>query len=141
MPKVSVIIPTYNCAHYLGQAIESVIGQTFRDFEIIVLDDGSTDNTSEIAGKYGNAIRYIRQANGGLPAARNRAIEASTGEFVALLDSDDWWAPTKLRRQLDFMAWHPEYVIAQTEEIWIRNGVRVNPGLRHRKRSGDPAWS
>jgi glycosyltransferase involved in cell wall biosynthesis len=74
MPKVSVIIPTYNCAHYLEQAIESAMNQTYRDVEIIVLDDGSTDNTSEVVRKYGNNIRYIRQANAGLPAARNRIL-------------------------------------------------------------------
>jgi glycosyltransferase involved in cell wall biosynthesis len=129
MPKVSVIIPTYNCAHYLGQAIESVIGQTFRDFEIIVLDDGSTDNTSEIADKYGKAIRYIRQTNGGLPAARNRAIEASTGEFVALLDSDDWWEPNKLEEQVPLIEADPEVGISFTDLRVVYDDGTVLPSF------------
>ena len=129
MPKVSVIIPTYNCAHYLGQAIESVIGQTFRDFDIIVLDDGSMDNTSEVAGKYGSAIRYIRQANGGLPAARNRAIEASTGEFVALLDSDDWWEPTKLAEQVPLLEDDPDAGLSYTDLRVVYDDGTVLPSF------------
>ena len=100
MPRVSVVIPTYNCAHYLAQAIESVLNQTFRDLEIFVVDDGSKDNTADIAAAYGAHITYLRQENRGLPAARNRAIRASTSELIALLDADDWWEPTKLEKQI-----------------------------------------
>lgn len=100
MPRVSVIIPTYNCAHYLGQAIESVLSQTYTDLEILVIDDGSRDNTADVAARYGSRIRYLRQENRGLPAARNAAIQASGSALIALLDADDWWEPTKLEKQM-----------------------------------------
>lgn len=129
MPKVSVIIPTYNCAHYLGQAIESAMSQTFRDFEIIVLDDGSTDNTSEVIRQYGDDIKYIRQANRGLPAARNRAIESSSGEFVALLDADDWWEPTKLSEQVPLLEADPEAGLAYTDLRVVYDDGTVIPSF------------
>ncbi len=96
MPAVSVIIPAYNCSVYLPEAIESVLTQTYTDIEIIVVDDGSTDDTPEVVAPYLDRIRYIRQSNKGLPAARNTGIRASGGEFVALLDGDDSWLPEKL---------------------------------------------
>lgn len=84
------------------------MNQTYRDLEIVVLDDGSTDDTSQVVRQYGTNIRYIRQENGGLPAARNRAIEASSGEFLALLDSDDWWEPSKLAEQVPILEQDPQ---------------------------------
>lgn len=102
MAKVSVIIPTYNCAKFICEAIDSVLTQTYRDFEIIVIDDGSNDNTADLLKKYGNnIIRYIYQKNEGLSAARNRGICESTGEYIAFLDSDDCWLPQKLAIQLN----------------------------------------
>lgn len=100
MPKVSVIIPTYQHAHFVGQAIESVLAQTYKDYEIIVVDDGSTDNTSEVLAEFGDQVTVIYQENRGLSAARNTGIRASKGEYVAFLDADDVWMPAKLEKQV-----------------------------------------
>ena len=101
MPIVSVIIPTYQHAHFVGQAIESVLAQTYEDYEIIVVDDGSTDNTSEVLAEFGNQIKAIHhQENRGLSAARNTGIMASHGSLVAFLDADDVWMPDKLEKQV-----------------------------------------
>lgn len=135
MPKVSVIIPTFNRAWILQQAIDSVLSQTFTDFEIIVVDDGSTDNTAEILKSYPQVTR-LRQAHSGVSAARNAGIDAAQGAFISFLDSDDLWLPGKLSAQIKFFNDHPDAVICQTEEIWIRRGVRVNPKIRHRKCGG-----
>jgi glycosyltransferase involved in cell wall biosynthesis len=133
---ISVIIPTYNRADRVQEAISSVLAQTFRDFELLVVDDGSSDHTSVLLEGYGDRIRVIRQANQGVSAARNRGIQASTGQWIAFLDSDDSWFPGKLQAQISYAQQHPEFMIGQTEEIWIRNGVRVNPKQRHRKMAG-----
>jgi len=135
-PLVSIIIPTYNRAWIVRDAIDSVLGQTYADFELIVVDDGSTDRTPQILDAYGDRLRVIRQANQGVSAARNRGIGDSSGPLIALLDSDDIWLPEKLTVQVDFFKRYPSALICQTEEIWIRNGLRVNPGKRHRKPSG-----
>jgi len=135
-PLVSVIIPTYNRGWVIAEAVDSVLQQDFGDYELIVVDDGSTDNTADILRSYGNAITVICQSNKGVSAARNRGIEASTGELIAFLDSDDLWLPRKLSRQVAFFKAHPDAMINQTEEQWIRNGVRVNPKNRHLKFSG-----
>ena len=135
-PLVSVIIPTYNRGWILTEAIDSVLAQDYEDFELIVVDDGSTDNTPEILDAYGQDIMVLRQANKGVSAARNRGIAEAGGQLVAFLDSDDFWLPRKLSRQVDFFKLNPDAVINQTEEIWIRNGARVNPKDRHRKPSG-----
>ena len=99
-PLVSVVIPTYNRASVICRTIDNVLDQTYPNIEIIIVDDGSVDNTQEELQKYRNRIRVIRQANAGPSAARNRGIEAALGEFVALQDSDDLWLPTKLERQV-----------------------------------------
>jgi glycosyltransferase involved in cell wall biosynthesis len=135
-PLVSVIIPTYNRAWVLKEAIDSVLAQEFKDFELIVVDDGSTDNTGEILDSYEQDILVLRQSNKGVSAARNRGIVEATGRLVAFLDSDDLWLPRKLSSQVDFFNSNPAAVINQTEEIWVRNGVRVNPKTRHHKFSG-----
>ena len=101
MPEVSVIIPTYNCARYLTEAIDSVLSQTFKDFEVLVIDDGSTDDTGAVVSRYGAPVRYVRQENSGVAVARNRGIEESRGRYVAFLDADDTWFPCKLEQQLD----------------------------------------
>ena len=135
-PVASVVLPTYNRAWCLKSAIDSVLDQNDQRSELIVVDDGSTDNTQQLVATYGERLRYIRQDNRGVSAARNTGIRAASGALIALLDSDDEWLPGKLSTQLDFFKAHPEALICQTEEIWIRNGVRVNPGKRHRKQSG-----
>ena len=135
-PKVSVIIPTYNRGWILREAIESVLSQEFTDYELIVVDDGSTDDTPEILEVYGRDIIVLHQSNCGVSAARNRGIAASRGQLVAFLDSDDLWLPRKLTRQVDFFKANPAALICQTQETWVRNGVRVNPRNRHHKFSG-----
>ena len=135
-PTVSVIIPTYNRAGMLKEAIDSVLTQEYSGFELIVVDDGSTDETSQLLEDYDAKIKHIRQSNQGVSAARNRGIAAASGEFIAFLDSDDLWLPQKLSTQVKFFSDHPDAVINQTEERWIRNGVRVNPKKRHLKFSG-----
>lgn len=99
--QVSVIIPTYNSAKYVVEAVESVLAQTYKDFEVIVIDDGSTDETEQVMRRYQTPVRYIRQQNGGVAVARNRGIAESCGKYVAFLDADDTWLPHKLERQLE----------------------------------------
>lgn len=135
-PRVSIVIPTYNRAWSLATAIDSVLSQDFDAFETIVVDDGSTDGTRALLAGYGAALRVIQQANRGVSAARNAGIRKAAAPLVALLDSDDYWLPGKLAVQTAFFDQNPEAVICQTEELWIRNGVRVNSGKRHRKRGG-----
>jgi len=135
-PSVSVIIPTYNRGHLLPDAIDSVLAQDFSDYELIVVDDGSTDNTLTILDGYTNRVKVYRQTNQGVSAARNHGITVSSGEFIAFLDSDDLWLPQKLAVQFAFFNSTPEALICQTQETWIRNGVRVNPKKRHQKPSG-----
>lgn len=136
-PLVSVIIPTYNRGWILPEAIDSVLVQEFTNFELIVVDDGSTDNTASILDRYGKDIHVIRQTNQGVSAARNSGIRHAKGELISFLDSDDLWLPRKLLRQTAFFEAAPHVLICQTEEIWVRNGCRVNPKNRHQKPSGD----
>ncbi len=137
MPAVSVIIPTFNRRDFVREAVDSVLAQDFNDVELIVVDDGSTDGTAEALAAYGRRLRLIRQANSGVSAARNTGIRAAAAPLIALLDSDDLWLPGKLTTQTAFFQRHPDALICQTEEIWIRNGLRVNPRKKHRKPSGD----
>ena len=135
-PRVSVVLPTYNRGWILEQAVDSVLGQDYANLELIVVDDGSTDDTKGLLSMFGDRIAVIRQANRGVSAARNAGIRAATGELIALLDSDDTWLPGKVTAQVSFFSNHPDALVCQTQEIWIRNGVRVNPGKRHRKEAG-----
>ena len=135
-PLVTVLIPTYNRGWVLKEAIDSVLSQDFEDFELIVVDDGSTDNTQDILDGYDRDIMVLRQDNRGVSAARNAGIASASGRFIAFLDSDDLWLPGKLASQVDFFNSNPEALICQTEELWIRNGKRVNPKNRHKKFSG-----
>ena len=136
-PQVSVIITTYNRAVMVTEAVESVLAQEMTDFELIVVDDGSTDETEERLSIFGSRLKYYQQENAGVSAARNRGLEFSTAPLVAFLDSDDLWLPAKLQVQHNYMMEHPEVHICQTEEIWWRNGQRVNPKKHHRKPSGE----
>lgn len=133
---VSVVIPTHNRAALVSRAIRSVFGQTLAPREIIVVDDGSDDGTAPLLARTFPSVTILRQANAGVSAARNRGINAATGEWIALLDSDDEWLPRKLELQAKLLAGHPEVRVCHTDEIWIRNGRRVNPGRRHAKPEG-----
>ena len=133
---VSVIVPTYNRGWIVKEAIDSVLKQDYPHVELIVVDDGSTDDTPELLAVYGDRITVFRQKNQGVSSARNRGIEKSSGELIAFLDSDDTWAPGKLSCQVAFFRNNPDALICQTEEIWIRNGKRVNPKKIHQKLSG-----
>jgi len=133
---VSVIIPSYNRGWIIQEAIDSVLDQDFDDYELIVVDDGSDDNTRDILGSCGKAITVLRQSNRGVSAARNSGIEKASGRLIAFLDSDDLWLPGKLSAQVKFFEENADAVINQTQEIWVRNGVRVNPKKRHHKFSG-----
>jgi len=135
-PFFAVVIPVHNRPGELARAVDSVLAQTCRDFELVVVDDGSTDATSEVAASYGDRIRLIRQENAGVSAARNRGIAATRAPWIALLDSDDAWRPDKLARQRRFAEERPDCSILQANEIWVRNGRRVNPPETHRKRDG-----
>ncbi len=134
---VSVIIPTFNRWPMVGEAVDSVLAQTVSDYELIVVDDGSTDETPLRLRDYGARLTVLTQSRRGVAAARNEGVRHATGSYLAFLDSDDLWHPRKLRRQLDFMESNPAVEICQTDEIWIRDGVRVNPRNKHRKPSGD----
>ena len=101
--RVSVIIPTYNRADLIGETIESVLKQTFDDFEIIIVDDGSTDATGEVVRKFDGPIKYLYQDNRGRSCARNRGFEASSGDYVCFLDSDDVLKPMMIERQVSLL--------------------------------------
>jgi len=144
MTGVSVVIPTFNRWPMLAEAAASVMAQRRVDFELIIIDDGSIDETAArlpgLAEELGTAhhpIRILRTENQGSAAARNRGVAEARAPFIAFLDSDDLWQPGKLERQLEHMKQKPQCLVSQTDEIWMRRGVRVNPGWRHRKRSGD----
>jgi glycosyltransferase involved in cell wall biosynthesis len=107
-PRVSVVIPTYNSAALVEEAVRSALAQTMPPAEVIVVDDGSTDDTADRLADFGPPVRVIRQANGGVSSARNRALAAATGDLIAFLDADDVWHPDKLRRQLEVLAARPE---------------------------------
>jgi len=108
MLKVSVIIPTYNHAKYVGRAIDSVLAQTYKNYEIIVIDDGSTDNTKEVLKEFIAKIEYVYQENRGLSAARNTGIKRSRGEYLVFLDADDYLPSEKLAVQVELLDKHPE---------------------------------
>lgn len=123
MVEVSVIIPTYNCSHYLVNAIDSVLAQSFQDFEILVVDDGSFDETPAVMRRYGPPLRYIRQANGGVARARNRGIAESRGRYVAFLDADDTWYPYKLERQLAALKAYPGHGVCYSDYIVVDSAL------------------
>lgn len=138
MAAVSVIIPTFNRAQKIARAVASVLYQTFADYEILVIDDGSEDATSKALAPFLPHIQCITHSkNLGVSAARNTGIRASDSPLIAFLDSDDYWLPDKLATQVSFFSEHPEAVACQTEERWIRRGVRVNPMKKHFKPSGE----
>jgi glycosyltransferase involved in cell wall biosynthesis len=137
LPLVSVVIPTYNRWPMIGEAVQSVLAQTFDRFELIIVDDGSTDRTVPSLSQRDSRVKIITQPRAGVAAARNAGVAISRGKYIAFLDSDDFWSPAKLAVQTNFMERDSGMGICQTEETWIRNGIRVNPKLKHRKPSGD----
>jgi glycosyltransferase involved in cell wall biosynthesis len=132
-PRISVIIPTYNRAQYVGEAVASVLGQTYKAHDIVVVDDGSTDTTSEVLDPYMDEIHYIYQSNQGVAVARNRGLAAATGELFAFLDADDVWLPEKLERQVHCLAQNPGAGLVHTNCLILHGdtGLRsVNPALQ-----------
>jgi len=136
MASVSVVIPTYNRVHLLERALDSVLRQTLAADEIIVVDDGSTDNTVSTLKSLHPEVKLIQQDNLGVSAARNTGISAARHDWIALLDSDDVWHENKLERQITALNNAPEYLICHSDEIWIRDGVRVNQMNKHKKAGG-----
>lgn len=134
-PLFSVIIPVYNRDYCIARSIESVLAQSFQDFELIVIDDGSTDKTPQILTQY--PITVIRQPNRGVSAARNAGIKKAKGKIIALLDSDDEWKQDHLATHAAFFTANPAYKIHQTDEIWIRNGKFLNKKKIHQKKGGN----
>jgi glycosyltransferase involved in cell wall biosynthesis len=144
MTEVSVVIPTFNRWPMVVEAVASVMAQSGVGMELIIVDDGSTDGTAEglprLAEELRTAerpVRILRTPNRGPAAARNKGVADARAPFIAFLDSDDLWQPFKLQRQLEYIRRRPECLVLQTDEIWMRKGLRVNPGRRHRKRGGD----
>ncbi len=135
--SVSIIIPTYNRAHVLGRAIRSVFDQRYPHWELLVVDDGSTDATvSLVEGLDDPRVRYLPIEHSGVSAARNEGIRQARHSWVTFLDSDDCWLPKKLERELAELHRCPDYRVVYTNEVWIRRGVRANQKNRHRKFSG-----
>lgn len=139
MAFVSVIIPSYNRKTVLERAINSVLSQTYTDYELIVVDDGSRDGTCDLEiVKKNEKVKFYRfQVNCGVSKARNFGVSNSAGKWVAFLDSDDEWLPQKLEKQIQWIKNNPEYRIVQTNETWIRNGKKVNQPVALRKFQGD----
>jgi glycosyltransferase involved in cell wall biosynthesis len=128
-PLVSVIIPAYNAQDFIAGAIQSVLQQTFQDFEIVVVDDGSTDGTVDALAPFRDRVRYYRQPNAGPSAARNRGIASSTGKYIAFQDADDLWLPDKLAKQVDYLEHHTDCVLVYTDFTW--NPVTKQSRLQH----------
>tara|TARA_A100001035_G_scaffold5225_1_gene3844 strand:- start:125 stop:952 length:828 start_codon:yes stop_codon:yes gene_type:complete len=134
--NISVIIPTYNRKETLKRAIQSVLIQSYTPYEIIVIDDGSDDGTKEWLKDNFPNVKYIYQMNSGVSSARNKGIKFARGDWIALLDSDDEWLPSKLKDQANEIESNPAAKFLHTNEIWIRNGVRVNQMKKHKKYGG-----
>jgi glycosyltransferase involved in cell wall biosynthesis len=134
--QITVIIPSYNRAHTLSRALQSVMAQRHPADEVIVIDDGSTDNTRELLQNQFPQVTYLYQENAGVSAARNQGIRQASGDWIALLDSDDEWLPDKLEKQVAAIQNQPGYPLCHCDEIWIRRGKRVNPMKKHAKAGG-----
>jgi glycosyltransferase involved in cell wall biosynthesis len=113
-PLVSVVIPAYNCAHFIGDALDSVVNQNYTPLEVYVVDDGSTDETCDVVARYGSAVTLIRQRNAGAAVARNEGMRRARGKYVALLDADDVWLPGKVRLQIDHLERHADVAMCCT---------------------------
>ncbi|MEM7542053.1 MAG: glycosyltransferase [Pseudomonadota bacterium] len=136
VPYVSVIIATHDRRHTLARAIDSVLSQTFSGLELIIVDDGSTDETRALVEKYGSAVTYQYQSHAGVSRARNYGSETARGEWLAFLDSDDVWLPTKVEKQLA-QARQDQLRFVHSDERWIRRGKPLNQKAKHKKSGGD----
>src|SRR6516165_447182 len=125
---VSVVIPTYNYRHFVTDAVASALEQTYQPVEVLVVDDGSRDDTRARLTPYLDRIRYIYQENQGLSAARNTGIRAAKGVWIALLDSDDAWHPRKLETQMEFIRQHPDIGVLGSDSILERPAQWPEPG-------------
>jgi len=134
--NISVVIPTFNRRQTIGRSIDSVLNQTLFPSEIIVVDDGSTDGTSDYIQSNFPSIRLLQQPNKGVSAARNKGIRCADANWIALLDSDDEWFPQKLEKQVMTLSQNLDIKFCHTEEIWIRNGARINQMKKHQKYGG-----
>ena len=132
----SVVIPVYNRRELIERAIGSVLLQTVAPREIIVVDDGSEDGTSDFVRSRFPRVKVLTQQRSGVSAARNFGIVESQGEWIAFLDSDDEWLPAKIQMQEQWLQNNPEIRVCHCDEIWIRKGVRINPKIRHKKHGG-----
>ncbi len=137
MFSITVIIPTFNRVQSLEKALNSVIEQSLPPTEILVIDDGSEDDTAAMIAEKFPQVIYHYQPNHGVSSARNVAIQMARSNWLAFLDSDDEWLPDKLQKQCEQLSKNPNYRICHTEEIWIRQGIRVNAMKKHTKRGGD----
>jgi glycosyltransferase involved in cell wall biosynthesis len=136
-PEICVIVPTYNREKTITRCIDSILKQSYPAKEIIVVDDGSTDNTLHILEKYKGLIKVVKNINNkGVSYSRNIGTQHSISPWIAYLDSDDEWLPNKLLDQARYLSRHPHYDILQSEEIWIRNGSRLNKKSYHKKQEG-----
>jgi len=134
MKKVSIIIPVYNGEKYISQALESVLMQTYSEFEVIIVDDGSTDATKSSVASYNDSrIAYFYKENGGLSSARNYGIQLSVGEYIAFLDADDIWQPEKLQKQVDFLDSHPDFGIVGCDFQFMNDEGKLFGIVRMRK--------
>jgi len=140
---ITVIIPTYNRSSFLREVVASVLEQDFfgragpeHSFELLVIDDGSSDDTRKVIASFTGRVAYYYQPHRGVSAARNLGLKLSHGDLIAFLDSDDLWKREKIGTQVSFLKAFPEAKVCYTEEIWVRQGVRLNPGKKHQKYSG-----
>ena len=136
---ISIIIPTYNREKTILRAIDSVLNGSYQNIELIIIDDGSTDTTKEVLSYYieNKLINYFYIENSGVSKARNIGVDIARGEWIAFLDSDDEWIKHKLKLQIQFLKANPTYKVIHGEEIWFRNGKRINQKLKHKKSGGD----
>lgn len=136
MSKVSIIIPTFNRRDYITTALDSVLAQSYKDYEIIIIDDGSSDDTKEVLKPYQNNIRYFYQDNRGIPATRNKGIREAQGDYIAFLDSDDYWLPEKLKRQIECFKQNPHHGMVATR----CSSITPDGRFRKKNRPGKSGW-
>jgi glycosyltransferase involved in cell wall biosynthesis len=144
LPLISCVVPVFNGERYLGEALESILKQSYQSLEIIVVDDGSTDGTATVMGHYAGQVRLLRQANAGTAAARNLGLNAANGEFVAFLDADDLWHPEKLERQMARFQARPEldYCVAHVQNFWVPELIEEEKRFReHRISKALPGYA
>ena len=139
LPLVSIVLPTYNCAAFLPHSIGSILAQIYNSYEIIVVDDGSTDNTKEVLYPFMQRIKYILlEQNKGLPTARNIGILSAQGKYIAFIDADDLWLPEKLQTDIEYFETHPEVSMVYSKHLNIdQNGRMLDEASQKRLPSGN----